>query len=298
MKPTLLILAAGMGSRYGGLKQLDGLGPSDETIIDYSVYDAARAGFGKVVFVIRESFADEFKSNISDKYKGLIEVEHVFQELDTPIEGVDYATEREKPWGTGHAVLVAKNLINEPFAVINADDYYGADGFKTICDFLSTRISPEHYAMVGYILEKTLSDHGSVSRGVCTEDENGFLTDVVERTNISRENGSISFQENGEKVALDPESIVSMNFWGFHPNVFDFITDSFRDFAAANRDNPRSEFYIPYFVNKMLEEKLMDMTVLKSRDQWFGVTYKEDREMVQNAFANLTETGKYPTPLW
>ena len=299
MKPTLLVLAAGMGSRYGGLKQLDPLGPSGETIIDYSVYDAAQAGFGKIVFVIRESFVDEFKNKVTHKYKNIIDVDFAFQEVNTPIEGVSFETKREKPWGTGHAVLVARDKIEGPFAVINADDYYGRAGFEAMAGFLTNQIATDHYAMVGYQLANTLSDHGSVSRGVCQADAQNFLVDVVERTKITREDdGNVYYFEEDNKTTLDENAIVSMNFWGFHPNVFDYIKNQFVEFATEHANNPRAEFFIPLYVNKMLKEGTMKMTVLESGDKWFGITYREDREEVVTSFNTLVTQGVYPSPLW
>lgn len=298
MKPTLLILAAGMGSRYGGLKQIDGLGPSGETIIDYSVYDAVKAGFGKVVFVIRKSFSDDFKKIVSDKYQSVIEVDHVFQELDSAMDGLP-KIDREKPWGTGHAVLVAKEAVKEPFAVINADDYYGNKGYEVMADFLMNSITESHYSMLGYHLSNTLSDNGSVSRGVCKSDKNNFLIDVVERTKIEREaDGNIYYHDNGDKHSLTDNTIVSMNFWGFHPNIFEKTSEYFREFALENKSNPKAEFYIPLVVNKMLKENIIKMKVLESKAMWFGITYKEDRPVVVESFSRLTKKGTYPTPLW
>ncbi|MDH5598137.1 MAG: sugar phosphate nucleotidyltransferase, partial [Cyclobacteriaceae bacterium] len=284
MKPTLVVLAAGMGSRYGGLKQLDPVGPSGETIIDYSVYDAIQGGFGKVVFVIRSHFEKEFSEKVSNKYKDKIEVVHVFQETGQTIEGLPEIPNREKPWGTGHAVLVTEPVINEPFAVINADDYYGKDGFATMGKFLSEHVTETHYGMIGYVLQNTLSENGSVSRGVCSTDENQFLVDVVERTKIQREGDKIYFQDEETKIELPAEAPVSMNFWGFHPNVFVKAKEYFKEFISQHSDNPKAEYYIPIFVNRMLEEKRMKMTVLSSNDRWFGVTYIEDRPDVVREF--------------
>lgn len=296
MKPTLMILAAGMGSRYGGLKQLDSLGPGGETIIDYSVYDAVEAGFGKVVFIIRPSFEKEFKEKVSDKYKNKIQVEHVYQELDTL---VNEPVTREKPWGTGHAVLVAKDVVKEPFAVINADDYYGKDGFKKMANFLSSECTPGEFSMVGFHLHNTLSDFGSVSRGVCSMDEKNYLTDVVERTKIARkEDGKIYFTEHDEDTELAPDTIVSMNFWGFHPDVFQDTQTMFNDFVKANRENVKAEFFIPIIVNNLLQAGKIKLKVLDSHDKWFGVTYKEDKETVMASFVELAKKGQYPTPLW
>ncbi len=287
-----------MGSRYGGLKQMDELGPSGETIIDYSVYDAVKAGFGKVVFVIREDFEKEFREKVSNKYRSEIEVVHVYQAIDTPIEGIDYKTEREKPWGTGHAVLVTELVIDEPFAAINADDYYGIDSFQTMARFLENEVSEDHYGMMGYLLENTLSQHGTVSRGVCQSDDRGYLVDVVERTKIGREEGKVYYWDTGEPEPLDPRSPVSMNFWGFHPDVFRHIRRYFAEFAVNNKDNPKAEFYIPLYVNNLLQEGLMRMSVLETSDKWFGITYKEDKPIVMESFRKLHEEGKYPAKLW
>ena len=245
MKPTLLILAAGMGSRYGSLKQMDGVGPANETIIDYSVYDAIQAGFGKVVFVIREFFAEDFRNHVVNKFSDQIEVVFAFQEVNTPIEGIDELPERSKPWGTAHAVLVARDVINEPFAVINADDFYGSDSFQQISQFLQNDVTTKDHAMVGFRLAKTLSPNGSVSRGVCEMDAANMLQTVVERTKIQREDGTIYYYENDQPHALAETSLVSMNFWGFHPSIFDHMHRMFLDFVRDNKENPKADFYIP-----------------------------------------------------
>ncbi|MEO1626544.1 MAG: sugar phosphate nucleotidyltransferase, partial [Bacteroidota bacterium] len=236
MKPTLLILAAGMGSRYGSLKQMDGVGPSQETIIDYSVYDAIRAGFGKVVFVIREHFAEDFRQHVTNKFSDQIEVVFVFQEVNTPIDGLAEVPERSKPWGTAHAVLVAEHAIQEPFAVINADDYYGSTSFGQIAQFLTEEVGTNHYSMVGFRLAKTISPNGSVSRGVCQMDENNLLETVVERTKIQRTDGVIYYYENEQPFALTDNTLVSMNFWGFHPSIFGHMHQMFLEFVNANKD--------------------------------------------------------------
>jgi len=299
MKPTLLILAAGMGSRYGSLKQMDGVGPANETIIDYSVFDAIRAGFGKVVFVIRESFADDFKNHVTKKFHGKIELDFVFQEMDAPIEGLDEVPHRLKPWGTAHATLVAASTIKEPFAVINADDYYGTGAFDVIAKFLMEDVAPDHYAMVGFVLKNTLSDHGSVSRGVCKMDENNYLETVTERHKLQRnEDGVVTFDLAEEKVPVPDSSLVSMNFWGFHPNVFEETRKRFLTFVKHNKENPKSEFYIPLVVNDLLELGEIKLSVLSSEDKWYGVTYKEDKPTVQGALKDLAKAGQYPDPLW
>lgn len=298
MKPTLLVLAAGMGSRYGGLKQLDEVGPNGETIIDYSVYDAIRAGFGKVVFVIRENIEDAFKEKISNKFQGKIQVEHVFQEVNTKIDGVDDMPERTKPWGTGHAMLVAKDVINEPFAVVNADDYYGIQAFTEMAEFLSKKASADHYNMVGFILKNTLSENGHVSRGVCSTDDNNYLQTVTERTKIMKIADIICYEENEQKYLLEDETVVSMNLWGFHHTIFEHTNNMFVDFVKENYENPKAEFYIPLVVNDMLQSEKIKLTVLTSHEKWYGVTYKEDKDDVVEAMNKLHAVGKYPEALW
>ena len=301
MKPTLLVLAAGMGSRYGGLKQIDQVGPSGETIIEYSVYDAIKAGFGKVVFVIRRSIEEPFKEALGNKFSDLIEVDYAIQEIDVEIEGIDNMPKREKPWGTGHAVLVAADKIDAPFAVINADDFYGRGAFHELAAF-SERLNDKNgyeYAMVGYILKNTLSDHGSVSRGVCETNGENHLVTVTERTKIQAENGSIYYiDDNSQKHKLAEDTVVSMNFWGFTPSIFNELRQQFVDFVARNTDNPKAEFYIPLVVNNMIVNNMATIEVLKCEDKWFGITYKEDKEIVQKAFSEFVRQGKYPSPLW
>lgn len=298
MKPTLLVLAAGMGSRYGGLKQLDEVGPNGETIIDYSVYDAIRAGFGKVVFVIRENIEEAFKEKVSNKFEGKIDIKFAFQEVNTKIEGIDKMPEREKPWGTGHAVLVAQDLIKEPFAVVNADDYYGIEALEKVANFLKNDCNEENYSMVGFQLKNTISENGSVSRGVCAADENGYLTTVTERTSIRKIGDVICYEEAGKKIFLENDTIVSMNLWGFHQNVFEHSRNMFIDFVKNNSENPRAEFYIPLVVNDLLEKNKIKLKVLTSTEKWYGVTYKEDKDDVVAAMANLHNSGKYPKALW
>ncbi len=300
MKPTLFVLAAGMGSRYGGLKQLDGLGPNGETIMDYSIYDAIRAGFGKIVFVIRNSFESDFKSIVIDKFKNLIDTEIVFQELNKVPEGSQYNPEREKPWGTNHAVLMGKDAIHEPFAVINADDFYGKESFAILADFLSNAYEKQNeYCMVGYHVGNTLSESGAVSRGVCVVDENQLLQNVVERTHIEEKAGSIIYiDENGEEVALSPNTPVSMNMWGFTPDYFDYSLEFFKDFLTENGQKLKSEFYIPLAVNNLIVQKKATCKVLDTPSKWFGVTYAEDRPQVVLKINELIRKGVYPEKLF
>lgn len=300
-KPTLLILAAGMGSRYGGLKQVDGIGPNEEAILEYSIYDAIRAGFGKVVFVIRESFEGAFKEKFANKFQDKIEVLYAFQAVNPIVEGVEDIPHREKPWGTAHAVLAAKDLINEPFAVINADDYYGVSAYQTIANFFKNKVSPDCYAMVGFVLDKTLSDNGTVNRGICQTNENNSLTDVVERLKIRREkDGQVYYNDenDGKDYPLKDKDIASMNFWGFHEDFMDAAHKMFVEFVKANKENTRSEFYIPFVVNNLIQAEKLDLQVLKSEDQWFGVTYQADKQMVVDGLSKLTNDGVYPNPLW
>ncbi|PKQ63627.1 nucleotidyltransferase [Labilibaculum manganireducens] len=298
MQPTLLVLAAGMGSRYGGLKQIDPIGPTNETIIDYSIHDAIEAGFGKIVFVIRESFEEEFKELFNAKLAGKIEVDYVNQEIGKVPEGSVYNLEREKPWGTGHAILMAKDCINEPFAVINADDYYGVEAFTTIADYLSNSITDEENCMVGYQLGNTISENGSVSRGVCGTNENDHLTTVVERTHIEKLENGIAYKENEEWVQLVPQTTVSMNFWGFTPKLFDYLEAQFTLFLKEEGDQLKSEFFIPSVVANIIKDGKTQVKVLKSDAQWFGVTYREDKEKAVKAIGKLIEKGIYPSKLW
>ena len=299
MKPTLLILAAGMGSRYGGLKQIDGVGPNDEILLEYSIYDALQAGFGKIVFVIRKEIEAAFMEKIGNKIAQLAEVDFVYQEYDTSIIGVDAFPKREKPWGTGHAILVAYQAVKEPFAVINADDYYGVDGFRSMARFLTSDCEPEHFCMIGYVLANTLSENGFVSRGVCEVDANFKLLSVTERTKISREaDGQICYEEAGQKVALPDETYVSMNFWGFHSSVFESLRKDFVQFVRDNWENPKAEFYIPTAVNNMMNHQGLKVNLLPSQDLWYGVTYQEDRGTVSRAFQQFIAEGRYPEKLW
>ncbi len=303
MKPTLFLLAAGMGSRYGGLKQLDGLGPNGETIMDYSIYDAIRAGFGKIVFVIRKDFEEQFRSQILSKYEGKIPAELVFQSLDALPEGFTCPEGRVKPWGTNHAVLMGKEAIKEPFCVINCDDFYGRDAFATIGKFLSElpEGSQNTYAMMGFRCCNTLSENGSVARGVCVYDDNHHLKDVVERTEIMRVDGPICYKdEKGEWIPLEENVPVSMNMWGFTPDYFQYSEEYFKEFLSdpKNMANPKAEFFIPLMVNKLINEGTATVKVLDTTSKWFGVTYAADREATVNRIAELVAAGEYPAKLF
>lgn len=298
-KPTLVVLAAGMGSRYGGLKQLDKFGPSGETIIEYSVYDAIRAGFGKVVFVIRRDFEADFKEVFGSKFDNKIEVNYVFQELNKLPEGFSVPEGREKPWGTGHALLMAAEVVNEPFAVINADDFYGAGAFKAIGEFLSgLKNDSKSYCIVGYQVKNTLSEFGSVSRGVCETDSQGHLTGITERTKIYHKNEGIVFEENGVESPLDADQMVSMNLMGFAPTAFDYYKRYFAEFITANKANLKAEFYMPFVLNALIATKEATVPVIPCTERWFGVTYKDDRPNVVSEIKKLTDAGAYPANLW
>ena len=300
MKPTLFVLAAGMGSRYGGLKQLDGLGPHGETIMDYSIYDAIRSGFGKIVFVIRKDFEADFRAKILSKYENHIPVEVVFQALDNLPEGFVCPEGRTKPWGTNHAVLMGKDVIKEPFAVINADDFYGRNSFEVIAKELSTPKSRKgDYCMVGFRVGNTMSESGSVARGVC-ENKDGFLTTVVERTAIAyNEKHEISFtDENGKEQILAPSTPVSMNLWGFTPDYFEFSEKYFVDFLKENINTPKAEFFIPLVVNELVTKGDASVKVLDTDSKWFGVTYAADRQGVVDKFAELHANGEYPEKMF
>lgn len=299
MKPTLLILAAGMGSRFGGLKQVEPVGPNGETILEYSIFDAIRAGFGKVVFVIRESFAADFKARFESKLSGKIEVEYVYQETDKLPEGFQLPDGREKPWGTGHAVLMAKDCIKEPFAAINADDFYGAEAYQVMAEYLSKSANPGLFSMVGYQLNNTLSEFGGVSRGICVTDDNDQLTKITETHKIRQEENKILCEsENQETIELKGNETVSMNFWGFDPSVFGRIESQFIDFLTDNINQPKSEFYIPFVVFEMIQKAQATVDVLKADSPWFGVTYKDDKPFVIDQIKQLTKKGIYPEKLW
>jgi UTP-glucose-1-phosphate uridylyltransferase len=300
MKPTLIILAAGMGSRYGSLKQVDAVGPNAETIIDYSVFDALRAGFGKIVFVIRKDIEKDFLDVFGRRFDGKVPYEIVFQELNMLPESITCPPDRVKPWGTAHAIWVCKDVVREPFAVINADDFYGADSFRVLANALSNpKLAEGDYFMVGYRLANTLSEQGFVSRGVCTVDGNSYLQDVVERTQIERIDRIVKYKgENGEMTQVDDQSLVSMNCWGFTPNLFEHIDSMLVEFLSGSLANPKAEFYIPTVVNSLIKSGKSNCKVIPTTSQWFGVTYSGDKPMVMAKLNELTKSGIYPSPLF
>lgn len=299
MKPTLFILAAGMGSRYGGLKQLDPLGPGGETIMDYSVYDALRAGFGKIVFVIRHDFEDEFRKKIISKYQDHVDVEVVFQDINALPEGYKANHERSKPWGTNHAVLMGKDVIKEPFGVINADDYYGAESFRILADFLrSVEGKKNQYCMIGFKIENTLSENGGVSRGLCFVNEDGFLTGVEECHGIERKDGKLIQVKDGKEIPFPEGANVSMNMWGFTPDYFDYSEKAFVKFLDEHADELKAEFYIPTVVNDLIEDGTITLAVKETPDKWFGVTYAADRPATVAQFRKLVDEGLYPEKLF
>lgn len=293
MQPTLLILAAGMGSRYGGIKQLDQFGPNGETIIDYSLYDAIRAGFGKIVFIIREELRNDFEDIFGPKLRGKIDYEFAIQGVGSYVPSDLGQVERSKPWGTGHAMLCAWPQTQTPFAVINADDFYGLEAFELMYQFLTTSTDDSEQAMVAYEVKRTLSDFGTVSRGVCELDADGYLEVVTERTKIYPENGKIFFSEDDAITELSPETPVSMNFWGFKPSVFGITQQLFEDYARKNYAVPKAEFYIPVVATHLIKSGLGKLKVFKNESEWFGVTYPEDKSLVQQSLAKLHEAGKY-----
>lgn len=287
-----------MGSRYGGLKQIEPVGPNGETILEYSIFDAIRAGFGKVVFVIRESFAKDFKARFESKLAGKIPIEYVYQEIDKLPLGFQLPVGREKPWGTGHAVLMAKDVINEPFAAINADDFYGAEAYQVVAKYLTQSVTSENYAMVGYQLNNTLSEFGSVSRGICVTDSSNHLTKITETHKIRQEDNHILCESEKQEVELSGNETVSMNFWGFHPTIFKNIENQFIDFLKENINQARSEFYIPFVVFEMIQKGQANVEVLTADSPWFGVTYQEDKPYVIVQIQKLTNQGIYPERLW
>ena len=300
VKPSLVILAAGMGSRYGGLKQMDGFGPNGETIIDYSIYDAIKAGFGKVIFIIREHFKEDFKEFFKNKFQSQINVEYVTQELDNLPKGFNVPEDREKPWGTAHAVLMAESVVNEPFAVINADDYYGPEAYQVLAEFFEKNEEEnEEYAVVAYRLNNTLSDHGAVNRGICFGTEDGFLKEVVERIKIRRNETGISFpDDNGDPCQLSPDTLVSMNLWGFEPSYFKLCTELFKEFLNERGEELKSEFFIPLAIDSLIRQEKKKVRILHSDAKWFGVTYQEDKPIVIQKLKDLIAEGVYPENLW
>jgi choline kinase len=299
MKPTLVIMAAGMASRYGSMKQIQQFGPSGETIMDYSIYDAIRAGFDKVVFIIRRDFAEDFEAIFEPKLNGKIKTEYVFQDMDAYIGDYSVPADRKKPWGTSHAILCAKTVVNEPFAVINADDFYGSDGFQKAYEFLTTQCNERTYGLVGYELNKTLSENGSVSRGVCEVGENNNLVAINERVKLYRENGKMVYEEtDGSKHPVPEDAKSSMNFWCFHPSLFGFLQEEFMTFLEQNVNDPKAEFLIPYTADRFIKTGRGDIKVIPTNAQWFGVTYKEDAPVVTENINGLVNSGAYPNGLW
>ncbi len=303
MKPTVVILAAGMGSRYGGLKQVDPVGPSGETIMDYSVYDALRAGFGRIVFVIRRDFDEIFRTTIGARYAGAVEVAYAYQSLDDLPEGMSVPAERTKPWGTAHAICAAREVVDTPFAAINADDFYGRDAFQQLASFLNTTAAGDaakpRFAMVGYRLDQTLSGHGSVARGICDVGPDGLLVSVTEMTQLVRVPGGVENRDDPERpVALTGAERVSMNLWGFTPALFDALECRFPAWLVAHADNPKAEWYIPFVVDEMIHDGAAEVTMLPTESAWFGVTYREDKPRVVEAVRQLVAAGEYPEKLW
>jgi len=299
MKPTLLVLAAGMGTRYGGNKQLDEVGPSGETIIDYSIYDAIRAGFGKIVFVIRRDIEDQVKERFVKKLKGKIEIDYVFQEITNLPEGVKVTPDRQKPWGTSHAILVTEKTIKEPFGVINADDYYGVESFKILYDFLVNDKDPNSYCIVGYKMKNTLSDHGHVNRGVCRVGEDGFLKNIVETRQIEKTlKGAEAPGVDGAIEKFTGDEVVSMNLWGFKPSCYTFLGEEFRNFINANGMDLKAELDIPTSIDKFVKSREISIKILMSNERWFGVTYREDKPFVVDSIISMINKGIYPVKIY
>jgi len=298
MQSTLVLLAAGMASRYGSMKQVEGFGPGGETIMDYSIYDAIRAGFTKVVFIIRKDFADNFKTIFEPRLKGKIETEYVYQEMDSFTGGFSVPPERTKPWGTAHAVLCAKDAVQGSFAVINADDFYGYDPFKKANDFINKECNEKLYCIVGYEVMKTLSEHGTVSRGVCSVDKNNFLTGIIERTKVYKENGKVYYEEADQKIEMPDDTTVSMNFWCFDRSFFELTEKLFNEFLQKDGKNPKSEFFIPIVADHYIKTGRGKIKMITTPSQWFGVTYKEDAPVVKQSLGKLIAEGKYPEKLW
>lgn len=299
MKPTLMVLAAGMGSRYGGLKQLDQVGPSGETIIDYSIYDAIRAGFGKIVFVIRRDIEQPFRETFIDRLKNHIEIDYVFQELDNLPKGYELPEGRQKPWGTSHAILVTKDKIKEPFGVINADDYYGVESFKILREFLVNDKDDTSHAIIGYRMGNTLSDHGHVNRGVCKVSKSGLLEEVVETRKISKtDKGVFAPGQDGKELQFTGNEVVSMNLWGFKPSIYNLLETEFISFLKHGIQDPTAELDIPTSVDKYVKSGEITIKVLPTGGKWFGVTYREDKPFVVDSINNMVEAGIYPAKLF
>ena len=297
MDATLVILAAGMASRYGSMKQIQGFGPGGETIMDYSIYDAIRAGFTKVAFIIRREFADDFKTIFEPKLKGKVSTVYVYQDLDAFTEGMEIPADRKKPWGTAHAVLCAMDAVKEPFAVINADDFYGKNAFDNAYDFLKNDCTENNYSIIGYDLLRTLSDYGTVNRGVCTLDNIGNLVSITERINIAKKDGKIICEDGLEPRELSLDTRVSMNFWCFHPSFFSYTQKVFREFLQKHGQEPKSEFFIPIVADQFIKEGGR-VEVVPTTSSWFGVTYKEDAPFVEKSLNDLISAGEYPSRLW
>jgi len=302
MSPTLLILAAGMGSRYGGLKQLDPVGISGETLLDYSVFDALRAGFNRVVFVIRRDFETEFRERVGGRYEQQVDVDYVFQGMDVLPHGYSVPEGRSKPLGTGHAIWCARNQVHTPFAAINADDFYGAGAYQALADFFAqmpTESKTPRFAMVGYELGRTLSEHGSVSRGICSTDSDGYLNKVIERVGIEKTaTGAVMKLADASLLEFTGEETVSMNFWGFSPAVFPMLEERLKRFLNQEATDPKAEFYIPFAVADMIESREARVSVIASDSSWFGVTYREDKPQVTESLSRLVGAGEYPRSLW
>jgi hypothetical protein len=299
MKPTLVILAAGMASRYGSMKQVDGFGPNGETIIEYSIFDAIKAGFGKISFIIREEFLDSFKAIFEPKLAGKVETDYIFQSYDLKPFGIDKTIDRAKPWGTAHAVLSARNQVHEPFCVINADDYYGYDAFEKMAYFLNNEVADDKFSIIGYQVDRTLSEYGTVSRGVCEVNADGNMVAINERLKVYfAKDGSVVYEEDGKEIPLASKSPVSMNFWGFTPAVFKLTEPLFKDFVAANETNPKAEFFIPLIGDELIKSGKASFKVIPTSAKWFGVTYKEDKPIVQKSISELVANGTYPEKLW
>lgn len=299
MKPSLLVLAAGMGSRYGGDKQLDKVGPAGQTIIDYSIYDAVRAGFGKIVFVIRRDIEEQFRSFFMEPLKGKVDIDYVFQDIDDLPDTYGAPPERTKPWGTSHAILVAKDKIKEPFGVINSDDYYGVDSFRILHDFLTGDKDENNYCIVGYRMANTLSEHGHVNRGVCKADKEGNLVDIAEVRRIEkRSDGIFAPGSGGKEIEFSGDEIVSMNLWGFKPSCFKYLEKEFVNFIERSADDPGAELDIPTSMDVYVKKGEINIRILMTDSSWFGVTYREDRPSVVRSLQDMVDEGIYPERLW